>query len=174
VKKEKKHEIVEELREQLRDALAVVVVDFKGSTVAQMQELRGNLRKEGARIRVVKNTLLRKAIADTEYAPLEKVTGGQIAIAWSTTDPACPAKVALRFAKDNSTVVVKGGALGGRLLTAEGVDLLSKLPSKDEMRARLLAMCNTVASQFLAVLSAAPRDLLGVLKAREESLRDAA
>ncbi|MBM4370138.1 MAG: 50S ribosomal protein L10 [Deltaproteobacteria bacterium] len=174
MKKELKFQIVEEVREQLRDALAVVVVDFKGSTVAQMQGLRGELRKEGARIRVVKNTLLRKAVAGTEFEALEKVTGGQIAIAWSVTDPAIPAKVLLKFAKDCPTVVVKGGALGGRLLSAAGVDQLSKLPSKDEMRARLLAVMTAPASQFLAVLSAAPRDFLGVLKARGDSLKDAA
>ena len=159
---------------QLRDALAVVVVDFKGTTVAQMQELRGELRNNEAGIRVVKNTLLLKAVADSEFETLDKVSGGQIAVAWSKTDPASPAKVLTKFAKDNDSVVVKGGVLSGKFLNAAGVDQLSKLPSKDEMRARLLATCNAAASQFLGVLSAAPRDFLGVLKAREETLKEAA
>ncbi len=174
MRKERKHEIVEELREQLQDALAVVVVDFKGTTVAQMQELRGELRNDEAGIRVVKNTLLLKAIADSEIEALDKVSGGQIAVAWSKTDPASPAKVLTKFAKDHESIVIKGGVLSGTYLDAAGVDLLSKLPSKDEMRARLLATCNAAASQFLGVLSAAPRDFLGVLKAREETLKEAA
>jgi len=174
LKKERKREIVEELRAQLQDALAVVVVDYKGTTVAQMQDLRGEFRKEDGRIRVVKNTLLRKAVAETENAALEEVTGGQIAVAWSESDPACPAKVLSLFAKDNESIVIMGGVLGGKLLSAEAVDQLSKLPSRDEMRAKLLMVCNAAASRFLGVLSAAPRDFLGLLKAREESLNEAA
>ncbi len=174
MKKERKREIVEELRAQLQDALAVVVVDYKGTTVAQMQELRGELRKEDGRIRVVKNTLFKRAIAETEMESLTEITGGQIAMVWSDTDPAYPAKVLTKFAKDNESVEVKGGVLGGKLLLAEGVTQLSKLPSRDEMRAQLLMTFNSAASQFLGVLSAAPRDFLGLLKAREQSLNEAA
>ena len=174
MKKERKREIVEELRTQLQDALAVVVVDYKGSTVAQMQDLRGELRKENGQIRVVKNTLFRKSIADTEIAGLDAATGGQIAVVWSDTDPAYPAKVLTKFAKANDSLVVKGGILGGEYLDADGVLQLSKLPSRDEMRAKLLMVFNAAASQFLGVLTAAPRDFLGVLKAREQSLNEAA
>ncbi|MFH1529800.1 MAG: 50S ribosomal protein L10 [Pseudomonadota bacterium] len=174
MKKERKREIVEELRAQLQDALAVVVVDFKGTTVAQMQELRGELRKQSGRIRVVKNTLLRKAIADTGVAVLDQMTGGQILVAWSDTDPALPARVLTKFAKTNSSILVKGGVLSGKLLDADGVTKLSSLPSRDELRAKLLMVFNAAASQFLGVLTAAPRDFLGVLKAREQSLNEAA
>jgi len=174
LKKERKREIVEELRAQLQDALAVVVVDFKGTTVLQMQELRGELRKENGRIRVVKNTLLQKAIAGTEVAVLDELSGGQILIAWSDFDPALPAKVLTKFAKDNDSIEVKGGVLSGKLLSADGVTKLSNLPSRDELRAQLLMTFNAAASQFLGVLSAAPRDFLGVLKAREQSLNEAA
>lgn len=174
MKKERKREIVKELREQLTDALAVVVVDYKGTTVAQMQDLRGEVRKEDGKFRVVKNTLLQKAIADTEFETLDEATGGQIAIAWSNTDPAFPAKVLTKFAKDNDSLVIKGGILGGKYLTADGVLTLSKLPSRDEMRAKLLMTFNAAATQFVSVLSAAPRDFLGVLIAREQSLNEAA
>lgn len=174
MKKERKREIVEELRTQLQDALAVVVVDYKGTTVAQMQELRGELRKEDGKIRVVKNTLLLKAVADSEISELEQNLGGQIAVVWSDSDPAYPAKVIAKFIKDNESIVVKGGVLGGKSLTADGVIQLSKLPSRDEMRAKLLMVFSAAPSQFLGVLSAAPRDFLGILKAREQSLNEAA
>ncbi len=174
MKKERKREIVQELREQLANALAVVVVDYKGTTVAQMQDLRGEIRKEDGKIRVVKNTLLQKAIAETELGGLDEATGGMIAMAWSDTDPAFPAKVLTKFAKDNESIVVKGGILGGKYLTADGVTTLSNLPSRDEMRAKVLSTFNAAATQFVSVLSAAPRDFLGVLVAREQSLNEAA
>jgi len=174
VKRERKHEIVKEVREALLSALTVVVVYFKGTSVAEMQEIRAELRKEGADIRVVKNTLLVKAVEDTEYALLDQLTGGQIAVIWSETDPGYPAKVAAKFAKDLEHFEIRGGVLSGKLLNVAGVDQLATLPSRDEMRARFLALLNASASQFLRLLTAAPRDFLGVLKAREEQLNEAA
>jgi large subunit ribosomal protein L10 len=173
VKKERKFEIVAKLKEDLAVALAVVAVDFKGTSVAKVQEIRKELRKEGAKFQVVKNTLLIKAVQGTELEPIGKLTGGQIAIAWSDTDPAFPAKVLVKLSKTIGSLSVKGGVLSGKVLDSAGVVTLSQLPSKDEMRARLLSVFVAVPRKMLGVMLAAQRDMVGVLKAREDKLKAA-
>lgn len=174
MKKQRKFEIVDELRNELGSALAVVIVDFKGTTVEQMQNIRATLRAESGKIRVVKNTLLEKAVAGTIHEPIGKFTGGQVAILWSDTDPGFPAKVAVKYAEDYKSVVIKGAVLSGEPLDAAGVDQLSKLPSKDELRQQFLGLLLAAPQKLLRVLNAVPRDFLGVLAAREKSLNEAA
>jgi large subunit ribosomal protein L10 len=174
VKKSKKLEIVEELKKELADAPAVLVVEYKGTSVAQMQELRGELRKEDGKFRVVKNTLLQQAIIDTPNEALNDSMGGQIAIAWCDDDPGFPAKVLVKFAKDNESMVVRGGVMGGKALTAEGVVQLSELPTLPEMRSKFAGLLMAVPRDLLGVFSAPHRDILGVLKAREGQLNEAA
>lgn len=170
MKKETKFGIVAKLKEDLSDALAVIVLDFKGTTVAQVQEIRKELRKEGARFQVVKNTLLQKAVEGTRLEGLSRLTGGQLAIAWSIKDPAYPAKALTKLVKTIETIKVKGGVLSGKVMDPSGVVLLSQLPSKDELRAKLLSAFVAAPRNFLGVLQAPQRDFLGVLKARGDEL----
>ena len=97
---------------------------------------------------------------------------GPTAIAYSTEDPSAPAKVATKVAKSESKFVIKGGYLDGRLLDAKGVEGLSVLPGKDEMRATFLATLLAVPQNFLRLLQAAPQNFVYALSARQDSLKD--
>jgi large subunit ribosomal protein L10 len=174
VLKSKKFAIVDGLKVKLENALAVVVIDFKGTSVAQMQEIRAYLRAEQGYITVVKNTLLEKAVEGTSYESLKELRGGQIAILWSNEDPGFPAKVAVKFAKEYESIEVRGGVLSGELLDTAGVEVLSMLPSKDELRQQFCALLVAAPQKLLRVFTAGQRDFLGVLSAREKDIDEAA
>ena len=103
-------------------------------------------------------------------AGLEKLFVGPTAIAYSFEDPAAPAKIATKVAKGEEKFVIKGGYVDGKALDAKGVEALSKLPTKDELRSSFLALLVAAPQNFLALLQAAPQQMLGVLAAREQPL----
>jgi large subunit ribosomal protein L10 len=163
----KKSEIVDGLRGVFSDAGAVVVTHYTGLSVAEVSELRRGMREAGAAFRVTKNTLARIALADTPFAPLERLFTGPTAIAWSS-DPVAAPKAVVGFAKRNEKLAIVGGALPGNLLTAEQVRALADLPSIDELRARLVGLLTTPAARLVAVLQAPGGQLARVLAARAE------
>ena len=168
-----KKQQIEELRELIVGKMSVVLTDYKGMTVAEMFALRREFDKVGAGYRVVKNTLAKLAVADTEYAFLGEALQGTIGIAYSD-DPVAPAKVLADFAKKSKNLQVKLGYLDGKRLEASEVEALSKLPGKDQLRGQLLNLFNAPATKFVGVLAAGPRDFVGVLNARKEALEEAA
>lgn len=163
----RKHEIVDELRGVFNGAGAVVVTHYMGLTVAQMTELRRNMRDAGAQFRVTKNRLARIALADTPYAPLAEMFTGPTAIAVSP-DPIAAPKATVAYAKRNDKLLVIGGALGAHLLAADEVRALAELPSLDELRAKLIGLVNTPASRLVGVLEAPGAQVARVLAARAE------
>ncbi len=162
-----KAKVVEDLHRVLAEAAVVVVTHYQGLTVAESSELRRRLREAGGRFRVVKNRLARRALAGTPYEGLAPLLSGPTALAWSA-DPVAAPKVVVEFGKENEKLVVRGGALAGRLLDAEAVAELAKLPSLDELRARLVALLQTPASRLVGVLQAPAGQLARVLAARGE------
>jgi len=167
VRKQDKVEVVQQLTADLGNALAAVVVEYKGITVGSIHELRKQLRQKGAAYRVVKNTLLLRAVAETANEKLRDLAGGPIAVAYAKGDDAAGlAKVISAYAKSEKKLVVRGGVLSGQLLDKSGVEELATLPSIEEMRAKALGLFNAPAEKFLSTLLAAPRDLLGVLNAK--------
>ncbi len=101
---------------------------------------------------------------------LEKLFVGPTAIAYSYEDPAAPAKVATKVAKGEEKFIIKGGFVDGKALDAKGVEALSKMPTKDELRSSFLALLVAAPQNLLALLQAAPQQMLGVLAAREHQL----
>jgi len=168
VKKQQKAEVVEQLKNDLGSAEAVVVVEYKGITVGSVHELRKQLRGKGAGFQVVKNSLLTIAVQGTPNERLTKLTGGPVAVAYTASDAPALAKELLAYAKKEVKLIVRGAVLNGKILDAAGVEALSTLPSIEEMRARALGLLQAPAQQFLAVLLAAPRSMLTVLKAKAE------
>jgi len=170
VKKEQKVQVASELKEEFSEAAAAVVVEYKGITVESLHRLRVQLREKASRIRVVKNTLLIRACEGTVNALLAELAGGPIAVAYTNGDPTTLAKELTGFAKKEDKLVIRGGILTGKLMDQDGVEELATMPSFEEMRAKMLGLLNAPAQQFLSLLQAAPRNLLGVLKAREEQV----
>lgn len=146
--------VVEELHKTFTGTETIVVTRNDGLTAAQASELRVKMRAAGVSYKVSKNRLALRALKGTRYEGIGPLLKGPVGLATSK-DPVAASKIAANFAKDNEKFVVLGGALGDKLLDKSGVEALSKLPSLDELRAKLLGMLQTPA-QRLAVLAAAP------------------
>lgn len=148
-----------------------VVAEYSGLKVAHMVELRQELRKVSGRYRVVKNTLARIATKDTDLGPIGKSLKGPVGVAYTKADVAGVAKVVTKFAKDHPEFKLKGGVLaGGDVLDAKGLEALSNLPGKDQLRANLLATLLAAPSQFARLLAAPASGFVRVLEARRKQL----
>ena len=165
-----KSAVIDRLRVALADVPSIVVADFQGLTVEATDELRSQMRAAGVSYEVVKNTLAIKAIAGTNMENLEPLFKGNSAIAFHNEEPALPAKILLDFAKKNAKITVKGGWADGTLLNAAGVESLSKLPGKDELRSTLLNVMQGTPRKFVQTIIAAPQQFVYLLKAREDDL----
>ena len=170
---EQKKTIVSDLRAQLSNAVVTVLTDYHGLNVAEMTDLRNQLREAGAYYRVVKNTLTKRAIDGFDYASEFKAhLKGTIGIVWALEDPISPAKVLREFAKKYEKFSVSVAALDGVVYSGEQLKKLADMPSKDELRARLLGTIQAVPAKFLSVLEAVPRDFIRVLAARKKDLEE--
>ena len=163
---------IDALRTRLANAQSLGLADFRGLTVESDNKLRREFRAVGCEYQVVKNTLLGKAVKGTAMEVLQPLLAGPTAIAFSSEDPAAPAKVATKVARAESKFVIKGGFLDGKLLDGKGVEALSALPGKDEARATFLATLLAVPQNFLRLLAAAPQNFVHLLAAREDALKD--
>jgi large subunit ribosomal protein L10 len=162
---------IDSLKARLASAQSLVLADFRGLTVESDNKLRREFRAVGCEYQVVKNKLLGKAVQGTAMEALAPLLAGPTAIAFSVEDPSAPAKVATKVAKAESSFVIKGGYIDGKLLDQKGVEALSTLPGKDEARATFLATLLAVPQNFLRLLNAAPQNFVHLLAAREDSLK---
>jgi len=163
-----KEQLVAELSAKLARVKAAFVADYRGLTVEEANELRSKLREAGVEYQVVKNTLLRLAIRDTDNACLEQFLQGPTAIAMAEDDPVAPAKVLSEFAKANEKFELKGGVLEGKVLDLDGIKALSDLPSREVLLGKMLGSINAPVSNFVGVLAAVPRSLVQVLSAIQD------
>lgn len=148
-----KEEKVAALREAFGNAQLVVVAHQQGLSVAEATDLRRQLRGAGAGFRVTKNRLAKIALEGTPYESIADLFTGPTAIAYST-DPVAAAKVSVEYAKKNEKLVILGGSMGATALDKAGVEALAKLPSLDELRAKLVGMIQTPATRVAGVLQA--------------------
>ena len=164
-----KEENISALKLDLAKAQSLVLADFRGVSVKADTSLRREFRLNGCRYQVVKNTLLGIAVKGTPMEGIEKLLAGPTAIAYSFEDPATPAKIAAKVAKAEEKFVIKGGYVDGKALDAKGVEALSQLPGKDELRATFLATLLAVPQNFLRLTTAAQQNFMYLLAAREEA-----
>lgn len=165
-----KAEIVGKLREELEGVPSLVVATSAGLNANAMNDLRAQLRAVGAKYRVVKNTLARRAVEGTSLENISDAFVGSTALVYHPEDAVISAKVLVEFAKKSDKLVLRAGWLNGSVLDANGVEALSKMPGKDELRAKLLATMIAVPTQVVRVLAAGPTSFLNVLNARRDSL----
>ncbi|RME39324.1 MAG: 50S ribosomal protein L10 [Deltaproteobacteria bacterium] len=163
-----KEQLVAELAAKLARVKAAFIADYRGLTVEQANDLRNKLREAGVEYQVVKNTLLKLAIRDTDSACLEEFLQGPTAIAMAEGDPVAPAKVLSEFAKANDKFELKGGMLDGKKLDIAGIKALSDLPSREVLLAKMLGSMNAPVTNFVGVLAAVPRSLVQVLAAIQD------
>lgn len=166
--RDQKTDVVSELNETFSKAKFAVVADYRGLKVTELEKLRKNLRENDAQIRVAKNTLLRLAVQGTACEGLGDSFTGTTAVAVGFTDPVGPAKALAAFAKEFNAFSIRSAVLEGSMLSAEDVAALSKLPSREELLAKLLGTMAAVPTGFVRVLSAVPQKLLYALAAVKE------
>lgn len=152
---EEKKAVVAEVAEQAASAQVIVVAEYRGITVENMTLLRAQARKEGVYLRVLKNTLVRRAFADTPFAGLSDQLVGPLAYGISK-DPVAAAKVMHGFAKTNDKFVVKAGAMPNFIMSAKDVGNLASMPSRDELLSRLLGTMQAPIAQFVRTLNEVP------------------
>lgn len=169
-----KAESVEALKAELSTAPAIVATSITGISVNDVNEFRRRLRAQGANLEVVKNTLARLALADSDAKAFGDSLKGPMALAYHPTDPVAAAKVVLAFKKEKDKLAVHGGYFAGQILDADGIENLSKMPSRDDLRATFLGLLMAVPTKAVRTLAAAPTSFLTVLNARKSSLEEAA
>lgn len=167
--REQKNKIVKDLAEKIKDSKAVVFSDFKGLSVKDMTALRRDLRKEGVEIGVIKKTLINIALKEAGIEIDVKKLEGQVSIAVSAKDEVAAAKIIAKMAKANENLKIVGGLLGIKELTAEEVNALAKLPSKEELLAKLVGTLNAPISGLVNVMAGNLRGLVNVLNAIKEA-----
>jgi large subunit ribosomal protein L10 len=163
-----KKQIVESVRERLKESRVVILTDYQGLDVAAMTELRSKLRAAGVEYQVIKNTVLRRASEGTGVEVIKGEFKGPSAIALSINDPVAPAKILTDFAKSNPKLEVRVGVLEGRFLDFASIKALSELPSREQLLAQVLAAMIAVPTALVTALSDVPRRMVNVLQAIKE------
>lgn len=151
--REEKAQLLSELNELFTKSEIVVVSHYKGLTVAEVSELRDNIRKVGAGFKVTKNRITRLALKGTNFENLIDLFKGPTAIAFAN-DPISACKACVEFAKTNEKLIVVGGAMGTGVLSVEEIKKLAAIPSMDELRAKIIGLLQAPAAQVARVTKA--------------------
>jgi large subunit ribosomal protein L10 len=169
---EQKQAVVAEIAAQLAKAQAVIVAENRGLSVEVITSLRAKARKSGLYLRVLKNTLARRAIKGTPFEKLTDQMAGPLMYGIAQ-DPVAGAKVLSEFAKDNERFVIKGGAMANALMSTKDVKALATMPSREELLARLVGTMQAPIVQLVRTMNEVPgrfvRTLAAVLAAREKA-----
>ena len=152
---DEKKAIVAEVSAQVANAQAIIIAEYRGMEVGQMTQLRAKTRESGVYFHVIKNSLVRRAVADTPYAGLAQHMVGPLAYGIST-DPVAAAKVLHEFSRDNEKFVIKVGAIGEQVISRDEITALAVLPSRDELLAKLLGTMQAPIAKFVQTLNEVP------------------
>ncbi|MBJ6361020.1 50S ribosomal protein L10 [Paenibacillus sp. GCM10012307] len=151
---QEKQQAVEEIAAKLRESRSTVVADYRGLNVAQVTELRKQLREAGVEFQVLKNSLIRRATAASELTQLDEVLTGPTAIAFAKDDVVAPAKILSNFAKKNEALQVKGGVLEGQVVGVDQIKALADLPSREGLLSMLLSVLQAPVRNFALAVKA--------------------
>lgn len=147
-----KQAVVEEVSQAASKAISAVVADYRGLTVTEMTQLRADARKSNVYLRVVRNTLTKRAVKDTEFDCLNEALVGPLFVAFSQEAPSDAARLLKNFAKENNKLEVKALAIGGKLLAADQLEAVASLPTKDEAIAKLMYVMKAPVEKFVRTL----------------------
>ena len=161
---EEKKAVVAEVSEQVAKAQAIVLAEYRGMEVGDMTKLRAQARSSGVYLRVLKNTLVRRAVDGTPFSGLAGNMVGPLVFGIST-DPVAAAKVLNEFAKTNDKFVIKAGAMPNQVMDANGVKALATMPSREELLAKLLGTMQAPVAKFVRTLNEVPTSFVRGLAA---------
>jgi large subunit ribosomal protein L10 len=165
---EDKKALVAEVAQVAASAHSAVAAEYRGLTVSEMTELRKQARESGVYLRVVKNTLARRAVEGTDFECMQEGLQGPLVLAFSQEDPGAAARLVKAFAKDHDKLVARLISIGGAVLPSSDLERLASLPTLDEARAMLLGVMQAPASKLVRTLVEPAASLARVIAARQE------
>ena len=174
IRLEDKQQIVSEVNQAASSALSAVLADYRGVTVEDMTVLRENARANKVYLRVVRNTLLKRAVADTEFECIQGVLVGPTILAFSQEDPGAAARVLKDFAEENDDFEIKALSVGGQLMDASQIDVLAKLPTLDQARSMLMSVMLAPVTKLARTMNEVPSKVTRVVAAVRDQKQDAA
>lgn len=169
---ERKKAVVSEVAEVARGALSAIAAEYRGLSVAEMTALRVNARNAGVYLKVVRNTLARRAFEGTEFACMNEGLTGPLVLAFSREEPGSAARVMRDYAKENDKLVIKLVAFDGKLLESSDVAKLASLPTKDDAIAQLMSVMKAPITKFVQTLQAPHAKLVRTLAAVRDQMGD--
>lgn len=171
---EDKKQIVVDVNEAAGSALSAVLADYHGLSVEQMTDLRKQARDSGVYLRVVRNTLLKRAVEGTEFECIQEALSGPTVLAFSKEDPGSAARLIKDFAKENKQLEVKALAVGGKLLAADQIDVLAKLPTRDQAISILMSVMQAPVTKLARTINEVPSKFVRTLAAVRDQKQEAA
>ena len=150
MKRSEKKDFVSKLRDEFSNSSSIIVAQYSGLTVSESENLRKEMRKNGAKFKVTKNRLTKLAISDTQFKDMTDLFQGPTAVAYST-DPVAPAKVAVNFEKKFEKFNIIGGGYNGEKIDKEKINFLAKLPSLDELRGKIIGLISAPAQKIASI-----------------------
>ena len=171
---EDKQQIVAEVNEVASGALSAVVADYRGMTVDELTALRAKARETGVYLRVVRNTLAKRAVVGTEFECMDPALIGPSLFAFSLEDPGAAARLLKDAVKENDKLEVRGIALGGKLMDGGQLEAVAKLPTKDEAISMLMSVMNAPITKLAQTLDAVPTKLVRTVQAVKDQKEAAA
>ena len=169
-----KQAIIAEVNETASQALSAVMADYRGVSVDGMTSLRKQAREAGVQVRVIRNTLARRAFEGTEFGCMNEALAGPNILAFSLEDPGAGARVFKDFAKENEEFEIKALSVGGKLLPANQIDALAKLPTRDQALAMLMAVMQAPITKLTRTLNDVPGKVTRVMAAVRDQKQEAA
>ena len=169
-----KKAVVEHWASVFEESGVILLANYAGLAANEMNAIRGDCREARVQFHVVKNTLVRRALEGGKYAFLKEEFVGPMAVAVSVADQVAPARVLVKAAKDYDNFDLISGGLDGKPLDKAGIEQLSRLPGRDELRAQFLGLLNNVPAGFVRLLNAVPGGLVNILDARRRKLDEEA
>jgi large subunit ribosomal protein L10 len=171
---EQKKAVVAEVSEVAASALSAIAAEYRGLTVEEMTELRAKARSEGVYLRVVKNTLARRAVSGTEFECMQDGMVGPLVLAFSQEDPGAAARVIKDFAKEHEKLVTKLVSIGGQMLEPSELERLASMPTRDQALSMLLAVMKAPVEKLARTLNEVPGKLVRTVAAVRDQKQDAA
>lgn len=164
---------VQELKDVANKATSAVAADYHGASVTELTKLRKDARDTSVHLKIIRNTLAKKALTDTKFSCFEDLLVGPTMLAFSLEDPTSAAKLVNDFTKVNSKFAVKGLSLGDSLLELSKLSAIANMPSRDQALAQLAGLLNAPMSQFVTILNQVPSKLVRTLQAVKEQKESA-
>ena len=166
---EAKKQVVAEVSEVANQALSAVVAEYRGLTVAEMTDLRVKARENGVYLRVIRNTLAKRAVEGTDFACMQDALTGPVICAFSQDDPGAAARLLKDFSKENDTMQVTALAIGGELLGADQIDAVASLPTYEEALAKLMSVMNGPITKLTRTINDIPGRVVRVVAAVKDT-----